>query len=729
MRFRQWLGLALTLIGWAASSCALHDDGAPKKSPSSGFIATPPSYYSTQKARYLGTKYKENLERLVVSITRDPKTAPLQFANNISSVGGIGFFTHSATKTPDERYLEVVLATPETFETKGGYSEKVARLFVRYGAELLTILGGDREIYQDKELSGYGLNLAWRTVIAEGHSNRVAMARAVVYFHKERVVKFLRQEINANDLLANAVIFAVEEDGPLQLVSYKPQQAHPDYRPAIREDNLASAPANSKPNPAVASSKSVTEITSKAEASPETKPAPVTVAEASTDVRTERSRPSKSEATAKAPAAKPEDEKKDEKVLPPPPVTIAKTVRTEVPIPDDAESKKLALNQKRESAAPPAASKAAPEEAKHDQATPKIPSEIAVKPPASERLQSAEEHLEKLAKPAVTASNPRVELTKDQPMAAAVAKRSELAPAIAAEPRREQSTDFKPAETVAAPAAKIKPLNPTNVSEKAAIAEPVAKLESRDNSPKQSATASSQIHGFSALEKNLPAPASKSNPPPLAPPASKQPDREKASVPVPETRAIPNAAEPEAQAAKLPEIKKEETSAVAPSAVSQPSGPVSPSTEAAAPIAVNVPKSEPSSNSPAVVEAPVPDAKKSTETPAPEQLASLKKTPESIIENKTLARPVPKPLEGFIIQIAFNDKEKAQSWAEKMEHRGYAVSVTTAGNEGSLRVRLGNFAGREEAERQLNNLKSDGMKGIIINLPQAFRPEARSSVP
>jgi hypothetical protein len=64
-----------------------------------------------------------------------------------------------------------------------------------------------------------------------------------------------------------------------------------------------------------------------------------------------------------------------------------------------------------------------------------------------------------------------------------------------------------------------------------------------------------------------------------------------------------------------------------------------------------------------------------------------------------------------------------------MERRGYAVSVTEAGTDGSLRVRLGNFTVRDEAERQLRNFKQEGINGIIINLPQAFRPEARSSLP
>jgi DedD protein len=114
---------------------------------------------------------------------------------------------------------------------------------------------------------------------------------------------------------------------------------------------------------------------------------------------------------------------------------------------------------------------------------------------------------------------------------------------------------------------------------------------------------------------------------------------------------------------------------------------------------------------------------------APEQLALLRKPPEPAIEKKSLTRQSPRSLEGFVIQIAFNDKEKAQGWAEKMAQRGYAVSVTEAGAEGALRVRLGNFAVRDEAERQLRNFKQEGMSGIIINLPLAFRPEARVSVP
>jgi len=112
-----------------------------------------------------------------------------------------------------------------------------------------------------------------------------------------------------------------------------------------------------------------------------------------------------------------------------------------------------------------------------------------------------------------------------------------------------------------------------------------------------------------------------------------------------------------------------------------------------------------------------------------EQIALLKKPAEIIPDKKPPLRAAPKTLEGFIIQLGFNDKEKARRWAETMEQRGYAVSVTEAGAEGALRVRLGNFAVRDDAERQLRTFKQEGLSGIIINLPQGFRPEARSSIP
>jgi DedD protein len=133
---------------------------------------------------------------------------------------------------------------------------------------------------------------------------------------------------------------------------------------------------------------------------------------------------------------------------------------------------------------------------------------------------------------------------------------------------------------------------------------------------------------------------------------------------------------------------------------------------------------------PAVAAAIAKENEKAADKAAGEQVALLSKPKEPVIERKpAVIPPVQKALEGFIIQLAFNEREKARHWAEALQRRGYAVSLTEAGVDGALRVRLGNFAVREEAERQLRNLKQDGLTGIIINLPQAFRPEARSSVP
>jgi fructose-specific phosphotransferase system component IIB len=239
---RAWV-LPLTLI---AAGCGLMEEPKPKNAAPFGLITTPASYYSTPKARYLGDKYKTNLDRLVERIVRNPKTASLQFANNIASVGGIGFFTHSAATTPDERYLEIVLAAPETFETGGDHSGKLNQLFTSYGIELLSILASDSEIYQEKDVSGYGLNLSWRKVVREASGPRVTLERAVAYFPKQKVRGFLRQEVSQNDLLQVAVIFAVEEDGPMKLVTYSPVEPKPDFRPPIREQTLAATPVEPK---------------------------------------------------------------------------------------------------------------------------------------------------------------------------------------------------------------------------------------------------------------------------------------------------------------------------------------------------------------------------------------------------------------------------------------------------------------------------------------------------
>ncbi len=239
-----------------------------KKDARLGLIVTPPSYYTTVRARYLGEKYKENLQRLVQRVVQNPVTGRLQFANNIASVGGMGFFTHSATRSIDERYLEVMLGAPDVFEEKADFNTKVDRLFSQYGYELLSILTGDSEIFKDAEVAGYGLNFSWRNTAQAPSGPRVTLERAVVYVVKGDSAKFLERQVSQSGLLKNAVIFALREDGPARMVSYIPQagqesvqaglqketpekgaEATPELSPKIQEQDLPSQKKEEKRSP------------------------------------------------------------------------------------------------------------------------------------------------------------------------------------------------------------------------------------------------------------------------------------------------------------------------------------------------------------------------------------------------------------------------------------------------------------------------------------------------
>lgn len=764
--------LLVTLWG---NGCAFMSDDAAKK-PAANLIATPTSYYSTAKARYLGTRYKDNLDRLAERIVRNSKTSQLQFANNISSVGGIGFFTHSATKTPDERYLEVVLAAPETFETKGEYSEKVNQLFSRYGQELLAILAGDNEIFQDKELAGYGLNLAWRNVVAETPTNRVTLARAIIYLPKERVQSFLRRGVSHSDLLKEAVIFAVEDNGPLNLVSFQPREVKPDFRPAIREDNLT---AGAPPATAPAAAPVVTET---AKATIQKPPAKIEPA------KKEASAPaSQSLSNSKSAAAATKNETAPvAPVAPksPPPQVAEKAVVPEVrPVPAKREEKvpQLALAQpalESQSVKPVPPVPLIQQPLKSAEPVAKTESSLATGQ-SKARDEAAKVETIKVP-PSDPAPAPRpFEAATQKPAEAKVSrgpsKQTDEAPKLlpakpaielASKPAEAKPEAPKPTEIEASPAPVVDRAASPAMEKKAAAA-PVAAAESR----KQAMEAPKPIEAPKPVEdaaprKEMPPAAEKpaaAKAPNAAQPAA-GPRTEIALAPPVKSPAAPTEARPvevkPAETVKAPvEVKKIEPQkrvAIEPAAAKtepapvvtsapepvkraevKPPEPVRPPAEKTA---QPLPKAEPVPAPPPVVAASkapepmkppaaAPVVKPEKAAPEPEQLALLKKPAEPSIEAPPVARPAPKPLQGFIIQVAFNDKEKAQSWAEKMTRRGYAVSVTEAGAEGALRVRLGNFAVRDEAERQLQSFKQEGMSGIIINLPQAFRPEARSSLP
>jgi hypothetical protein len=837
------------LVLWLVSGCVLMNESGEKKPLASNLIATPASYYSTAKARYLGNKYKDNLDRLTERIVRNSTTSHLQFANNISSVGGIGFFTHSATKTPDERYLEVVLATPETFETKGEYSQKVNQLFSRYGQELLSILAGDSEVFQDQELAGYGINLTWRNVIAEAPANRVSLARAIIYFHKERVQNFLQRSLSQNDLLGDAVIFAVEDDGPLNLVSYQPREIKPDFRPAIREDNLAAGspaaqspvvpttatqgtkPSGQKPAGKVDSTKKDIPLVQAPNPAPVRGQSAAKVESPKVAVQQENNNidaASRSLESANITAAHPAPVKRDSEpeklalgkspvearsVKPVPEIVLPKpppeNVTASAPKPDRADSSKP----------PPAAvetvTKLPPVKPASAETTTLNPAEkMPTKPAEAKSIQSSSKQAEDTRTPTAStpATNPvspqptplREEATKTPEIVARPSETTEQAalptlekkipisaPVVNKPEARKSAADAATSEVPVvpnkAPSAAEKPVQrPAAIAEKPTVsprseiaqppmtkvpvpaeikaAEPVKAVEEKKidvatkpetrESTLDPAPAVVPNKAPSAADKPLQKPAPIAEKPVVSPPAkiasapiAKMPSAAevKAVEPVKvfeetdfEAQYRSKISEPFAAKADAPPTAVAAPEPVRNTEVKRPEPVVRPTAEKPAE-SVPARKAESVQPSP-VAKAEIREGIKSMTTPVvspnqektappPEQLALTRTPVEPPSENSLLARPGPKPLHGFIIQVAFADKQKAQTWAQKMTQRGYAVSVTEAGTEGSLRVRLGNFTVRDEAERQLQSFKQEGMSGIIINLPQAFRPEARSSLP
>jgi cell division protein FtsN len=506
--WQRYIKTLIVLASTVLAGCVSVDENA-KKNPQLGLITTPPTYYTTQKARYLGDKYKNNLDRLVERIVRNPKTVNLQFANNIASVGGIGFFTHSATSSADERFLEVIMAVPETFDAKLEQSAKVDRIFSLYGSELLSILASDSDIYQEREVSGYGLNLSWRNLVPDSSGPRISLERAILYFPKARARGFLRGDLTQNALLGEAVIFAVVDDGPMKLASYRPQELKPDSRSPIQEESLAS------------------QVQGKPDSGPQRFASPALIA--GTPIKGQEPKEGSSES-----------------------VTLSKV------------------------------------------------------------------------KPAVPAAHPSLPETLEAPkeVASAVDKSAE-APVASTASRMESP--------------KTKELLETQMNETV-----VRKQESVDRSKKlasleQRATESENVDpngDLSVLQV-----------PPVLPPIASAPKVDRAL--------------------------------------------------------------QDQSNEPVL---------------------SGSKLDKAAPSEEAVTRPSPQVLQGFVIQLAFGEARDAQHWAATLERRGFAVSLTEEGGSAAVRVRIGNFTGREEAERQLQVLRQDGLKGIILNLPQAYRPEVPAPV-
>jgi SPOR domain len=589
------LCLLIATSVFLSTGCVLQQGDTRKQPSAAGLIATSPSHYSTQKARHLGEKYKHNLDRLIEKIIANPKTAHLQFANNIESAGGMGFFTHSAVKSPDERFLEIVLGTGESLELKGDYSAKVARLFSIYGKELLLILVSDVSVYNDRELSGYGLNFTWRTL-----GPRVGTERVIVYFPKEKVRAFLKQDLSANNLLANAVIFATEQEGKVNLVSFHAQEPTPDARAPIHEEILL--PELAKPN-------LDTKLLPNAQANSEQGAKP---------------RPNGQETSGW--------ERKKERTA----IQSGASAKLKDPAVSGPTKEEIAPGQKVEAAVAgktqPVASDSNGHLAVKTNKTPMPSAGVTKITPTPDGPKSVE---------------PVIETRTIQPM--------------------------------------IQPeINPENATESTKSVEKPKEKEEIEF--RQRMIDSQRLLGQSGAKEDSVPDLTIEEAPALAPtqmlPSSSKELRPHSDVEKP------------AELASIPKVSPK------PANMHPPSSIIGSNLEAT--------QAAPVKRGPALVR---------------------DKRIESLPENGSFVRPIPKALEGYIIQVAFNDRAEARRWADTFEERGYAVSTTEAGTRESLRVRIGNFRFRDDAERQLKTIREDGLQGIVLNLPQAYRPEVRSSLP
>ena len=214
------LMLVLTACGLPAlrtseEPSAVAEEGRAKAFTKQSLVPDTP-YYSTAKSKHLASQYETNLQNLLVQIVSNPATETLQFADTNLSIKSIGFFSHATAKSPDERYLEVIVSVPNVFDEKVNFSSKLRFLFSRYASALLSILSSDTDISNDKLVAGYGLNFSWRTT----SGSRINLERGVIYLPKDQAQKLLSGQISQEEVLSGAAIYAVRAGEPATQVQY-----------------------------------------------------------------------------------------------------------------------------------------------------------------------------------------------------------------------------------------------------------------------------------------------------------------------------------------------------------------------------------------------------------------------------------------------------------------------------------------------------------------------------
>ncbi|MGQ3053075.1 MAG: SPOR domain-containing protein [Roseateles sp.] len=123
-----------------------------------------------------------------------------------------------------------------------------------------------------------------------------------------------------------------------------------------------------------------------------------------------------------------------------------------------------------------------------------------------------------------------------------------------------------------------------------------------------------------------------------------------------------------------------------------------------------------------VVEAPpVKLAERPAEKPVdkPKPAANDGARAQALLEGKDVAAKVPAAAARYIVQVgAYGESKSAQEMRGKVEKLGlktYAQAVDTTDGR-RIRVRLGPFASRDEAERAAAKLKAAGLPGAILTL-------------
>lgn len=115
---------------------------------------------------------------------------------------------------------------------------------------------------------------------------------------------------------------------------------------------------------------------------------------------------------------------------------------------------------------------------------------------------------------------------------------------------------------------------------------------------------------------------------------------------------------------------------------------------------------------------PVKVAEKPAEKPAdkPKAVANDGARAQALLEGR---QPAPAAAARYIVQVgAYGESKAAQDVRSKVEKLGlktYAQAVDTADGK-RIRVRLGPFASRDEAERAASKLKGAGLPGAILTL-------------